>query len=172
MDYSDRMLRRAIEALPDGTYEAEGHIDGFVEHPDSAYRDLKIKVAVTVDGSEITVDLTGTAPQVDLPINMPLVGTVDIAIWVTLRSILLDAALNDPVPTNSGLFRAITIVAPEGCIANPTFPAPTIARFCCGVTRPVIDALAMLGRKLVCVPLFRWRPVWPKPPSAVRLPSV
>jgi N-methylhydantoinase B len=144
MDYSDRMLRRAIEALPDGTYEAEGHIDGFVEHFDPAYRDLKIKVAVTVDGSEITVDLTGTAPQVDLPINMPLVGTVDIAIWVTLRSILLDAALNDPVPTNSGLFRAITIVAPEGCIANPTFPAPTIARFCGGniIADTVMRALA------------------------------
>jgi N-methylhydantoinase B len=144
MDYSDRMLRRAIEALPDGTYEAEGHIDGFVDHPDPAYRDLTIKVAVTVDGSEITVDLTGTAPQVDLPINMPLVGTVDIAIWVTLRSILLDAALNDPVPTNSGLFRAITIVAPEGCIANPTFPAPTIARFCGGniIADTVMRALA------------------------------
>jgi N-methylhydantoinase B len=144
MDYSDRMLRRAIEALPDGTYQAEGHIDGFVEHPDPAYRDLTIRVAVTVEGSEITVDLTGTAPQVDLPINMPLVGTVDIAIWVTLRSILLDAALNDPVPTNSGLFRAITIVAPEGCIANPTFPAPTIARFCGGniIADTVMRALA------------------------------
>src|SRR4051812_36994018 len=136
MDYSDRMLRRAIEKLPDGTYEAEGHLDGFVEHPDPRYKNLKIRVALTVEGSEITVDLTGTAPQVDLPINMPLVGTVDIAIWVTLRSILLDAATHDPVPTNSGLFRAIKIVAPAGCIANPTFPAPTIARFCGGENIP------------------------------------
>lgn len=132
MDYSERMLRRAIERLPDGTYEAEGHLDGFVEHPDPAYKNLKIKVAVTVEGSDLTVDLTGTAPQVDLPINMPLVGTVDIAIWVTLRSILLDAAIHEPVPTNSGLFRPIRIIAPEGTIANPTFPAPTIARFCGG----------------------------------------
>jgi N-methylhydantoinase B len=144
MDYSDRMLRREIEKLPDGTYEAVGHIDGFVDHPDPAYRDLEIKVAITVDGSEITVDLTGTAPQVDLPINMPFVGTVDVAIWVTLRSILLDAATHEPVPTNSGLFRAIRIVAPEGCLANPTFPAPTIARFCGGniVADTVMRALA------------------------------
>src|SRR4029079_16597119 len=78
------------------------------------------------------VDLTGTDAQVDLPINMPLVGTVDIAIWVTLRSILLDAWTHQAVPTNWGLFRAISIVAPEGCLANPTFPAPTIARFCGG----------------------------------------
>ncbi len=132
MDYSERMLRREIESLPDGTYEAEGLLDGFAEHPDPAYRNLKVKVAVTVAGSDITVDLTGTAPQVDLPINMPLVGTVDIAVWVTLRSILLDAATHDQVPTNSGLFRPISIVAPEGTIANPRFPAPTIARFCGG----------------------------------------
>jgi N-methylhydantoinase B len=132
MDYSERMLRKEIEKLPDGTYTAEGHLDGFVEHPDERYKHLTIKVAVTVDGSDLTVDLTGTDPQVDLPINMPFVGTTDIAIWVTLRSILLDAWTHEPVPTNSGLFRAISIVAPEGCLANPTFPAPTIARFCGG----------------------------------------
>jgi N-methylhydantoinase B len=144
MDYSDRMLRREIEKLPDGTYEAEGHLDGFVDHPDERYKNLKIKVTLTVSGSELTVDLTGTDAQVDLPINMPLVGTVDIAIWVTIRSILLDAWTHEPVPTNSGLFRAITIVAPEGCLANPTFPAPTIARFCGGniIADTVMRALA------------------------------
>jgi N-methylhydantoinase B len=75
---------------------------------------------------------------------MPFVGTTDIAIWVTLRSILLDAWTHEPVPTNSGLFRAIRIVAPEGCLANPTFPAPTIARFCGGniVADTVMRALA------------------------------
>src|SRR4051794_39307913 len=132
MDYSDRMLRREIEKLPDGIYEAEGRLGGLVDHPLQRHKGLKIKVTLTVDQSSIIVDLTGTDPQVDLPINMPLVGTVDIAIWVTLRSILLDAWTHDPVPTNSGLFRAIQIVAPEGCLANPTFPAPTIARFCGG----------------------------------------
>jgi N-methylhydantoinase B len=132
MDYSERMLRKEVEKLPDGTYTAEGHLDGFVDHPDDRYKNLKIQVSVTVDGSDLTVDLTGTDAQVDLPINMPFVGTTDIAIWVTLRSILLDAWTHEPVPTNSGLFRAISIVAPEGCLANPTFPAPTIARFCGG----------------------------------------
>ena len=36
MDYSERMLRREIEQLPDGVYEAEGTLDGFVDHPDPA----------------------------------------------------------------------------------------------------------------------------------------
>jgi N-methylhydantoinase B len=139
MDYSERMMRREIEQLPDGRYEAEGRLDGYPDHPDPAYSGLVIRVAVTVEGSDVHVDLTGTSPQVDLPINMPFEGTTDIAIWVTLRSILLDTATHDPVPTNSGLVRPVTITAPQGCLANPTFPAPTIARFCGG--NIVADAL-------------------------------
>jgi N-methylhydantoinase B len=144
MDYSDRMLRREIERLPDGTYSAEGRLDGFVDDPNPDHKNLRIAVAVTIEGSEVTVDLAGTSPQIDLPINMPFEGTVDIAVWMTLRSILLDSATHDPVPTNSGLFRAISITAPEGCLANPRFPAPTIARFCSGnlVADTLMRALA------------------------------
>jgi N-methylhydantoinase B len=144
MDYSDRMLRREIEQLPDGTYSAEGRLDGFVDDPDPDHKNLRIAVAVKIEGSEVMVDLTGTSPQIDLPINMPFEGTVDIAVWMTLRSILLDSATHDPVPTNSGLFRAISITAPEGCLANPRFPAPTIARFCGGnlVADTLMRALA------------------------------
>lgn len=144
MDYSERMLRAEIEALPDGTYSAEGFIDGFVDHPDPRYRDLRIAAAVTIDGSDIHVDLTGTADQIDLPLNMPFEGTVDIAIYLTIRSILLDSATHEYVPANSGLFRPITIHAPEGCLANPRYPAPVIARFCPGniVADTVMRALA------------------------------
>ena len=81
----------------------------------------------------MTVDLTGTSPQVsDRPINLPFEGTVDCAVWLTLRSILLDSAVYGNIPQNSGLTRPITIVAPKGTLANPIFPAPVIARFCPG----------------------------------------
>jgi N-methylhydantoinase B len=144
MDYSERMIRQEIEKLPDGTYRAEGFLDGYLEHSDPGYRDLAIRVAVTVDGSDIHVDFEGTAPQVDLPINMPFEGTVDIAVHVALRSILLDTETHEAVPTNSGIFRPVTITAPEGCLANPRYPAPTIARFCPGnvVAETVMRALA------------------------------
>jgi N-methylhydantoinase B len=132
MDHSERMLRNQIELLPDGTYEAEGFLDGFLDHPDPAYSNLRIKVAVTIAGSDMHVDLDGTSPQLDLPVNMPFVGTVDVAVYVMLRSLLLDTVRHDAVSSNSGLFRPITISAPEGTLANPRFPAPTIARFCSG----------------------------------------
>ena len=144
MDYSERVLRQEIEKLPDGTYSAEGRIDGYLDHENPAYRDLPIVASVTVDGSDLHVDLAGTAPQVDLPINMPFEGTVDIAIYLVLRSILLDSETHDPVPTNSGLFRPIKITAPEGCLANPRYPAPTIARFVAGniIAETVMRAIA------------------------------
>jgi N-methylhydantoinase B len=144
MDHSERMLRQQIEALPDGQYRAEGRLDGFLDHPDRAYRDLKISVTATVSGSDLHVDLTGTSDQIDLPVNMPLRGTVDIAVHVTLRSLLLDTSRHDAVATNAGLFRPVTVTAPEGTLANPTFPAPTIARFCGGniVADTLMRALA------------------------------
>jgi len=145
LDYSERLMRTAIAALPDGEYSARTFIDGFLDDPDPARRDLPIAVTLKVHGDSMTVDLTGTAPQLpDRPINMPLVGTVDIAIWLTLRSILLDSVIYGSIPQNEGLSRPITIVAPLGSLANPIFPAPVIARFCPGnaLADTVMKALA------------------------------
>jgi N-methylhydantoinase B len=145
MDYSERMMRRAIADIPDGVYAAETFIDGYLDDPDPTRRDLKFVVTITVAGDELTVDLTGTSPQVsDRPINLPFEGTVDCAIWLTLRSILLDSAVYGHIPQNSGLTRPITIVAPKGTLANPIFPAPVIARFCPGnqLADTVMKALA------------------------------
>jgi N-methylhydantoinase B len=145
MDYSERLMRAAIRDIPDGIYKAETFIDGFLDDPEPSRRDLKIAVTLTVKGDEMLVDLAGTAPQVaDRPVNMPFEGTVDCAIWLTLRSILLDSVIYGPIPQNSGLTRPITITAPKGCLANPIFPAPVIARFCSGnaVADAVMKALA------------------------------
>ena len=147
MDYSERMLRAQIARLPDGVYSAEGFIDGYIDSEKPEEKNLKIAVTLTVQDSDIQVDFTGTSPQVDLPINMPFIGTVDIAVYLVIRSILLDSALIDYVPQNDGLTRPITITAPKGTLTNPNFPAPTIARFCPGniVADTVMRALSQVA---------------------------
>jgi N-methylhydantoinase B len=145
MDYAERLMRQAIAALPDGEYRAETTLDGFADSPDPTKRHLPIVATVKVKGDEIVVDLTGTAAQVsDRPINMPFEGTVDVAVWLTIRSVLLDTAERGHIPVNAGLLRPIRIFAPRGTLANPIFPAPTIARFCSGnaVADTVMKALA------------------------------
>lgn len=145
MDHAERLMRTAIARLPEGSWRAETRIDGYLDDPDPARRALPIVATVTKDGDQLIVDLTGTAPQVkDRPINMPLTGTVDVAVWLTVRSVLLDTELHGHIPVNAGLLRPITIIAPKGCLANPEFPAPTIARFCPGnqLADTVMKALA------------------------------
>jgi len=152
-DYSERLMRSQIAKLKDGTYTATGYIDGFLGSDDPALKNLPIKITVTVAGSDLTIDLTGSAQQVaGHAINMPFVGTVDVALWLTLRSILLDTEVYGNIPQNDGLFRPIKIVAPRGCIANPIFPAPTIARFAPGnvVADTLMRALAPAVPAQVC----------------------
>ena len=133
MNYSERLMRQAIADLPDGTYSATTYIDGYLDDPDPSRRELPLVVNLTIDGDGMVVDLTGTADQIpDRPINMPFKGTVDIAVWLTVRSVLLDTATHGHIPVNEGLVRPIKIVAPKGTITNPEFPAPTIARFAPG----------------------------------------
>jgi N-methylhydantoinase B len=152
MDYSERIMRQAIRDLPDGRYSATTYLDGFLDDPDPGRKDLPLVVTITVAGDALAVDLTGTASQIaDKPINMPLEGTVDCAIWLTLRSILLDSVVYGVVPQNSGLTRPITITVPKGTLANPDFPAPVIARFCSGnqLADTVMKALAPIVPKQV-----------------------
>jgi len=152
-DTSERRLRAAIAELPDGDYNATTYLDGFLDDEEPGRRDLPINVTIRVRGDELIVDLTGTAPQVsDRPINMPLEGTVDCAVWLSIRSVLLDSAVHGEIPQNSGLTRPIRIVAPEGTLANPTFPAPVIARFCTGIelSNAVVQALGQVVPKQVC----------------------
>jgi N-methylhydantoinase B len=153
MNYSERMLRQEIAALPDGDYSAEGFVDGFPDDPDPAKRDLRIAVTLRVRGADLEVDLTGTAPQLnDLPLNMPLEGTVMCSVFTVVRSVLLDTDNHEPVPQNRGIARTLTLTAPKGSLANPVFPAPTLARVmpACILTDTLVKAFAQVVPERCC----------------------
>ena len=71
MDYTESMLRREIEKIPDGDYVAEGFLDD-----DGRTRDktLPVKVTVRVRGDGVEVDLTGSAAQSPTAFNVPFEG--------------------------------------------------------------------------------------------------
>lgn len=112
LNYSERLTRMEIEKIRDGVYYHEEKIldDGYKGGP------YTLKVAVTIVGSDITFDFTGTDPQVAGPINSPLSATVS-AVYYTLKTII------DPsVPINDGCHRSIKIVAPKGTLVNCQAP--------------------------------------------------
>jgi N-methylhydantoinase B len=57
---SEASIRAAIAKAPPGTYRAEGLIEQTAGQPE-----VRIRCAVTIDGSDITIDLTGSSGQVD-----------------------------------------------------------------------------------------------------------
>jgi N-methylhydantoinase B len=142
MDYTERVLRQRIAAIPDGEYRAEGFLDD-----DGKNRDVRlpIKVCVRVKGDGIEIDLTGSANQVETGFNVPFEGSTKVACFCAIRSLLLDAETSPvKVPSNQGSFRPVTVVAPKGSIFNPKFPAAAEARFaqCNRVIDLIYKALA------------------------------
>ncbi len=142
MDYTERVLRQRISAIPDGEYRAEGFLDD-----DGKNRDvhLPIKVCVRIKGDCIEIDLTGSSKQVETAFNVPFEGSTKVACFCAIRSLLLDAATSDvKVPSNQGSFRPVTVIAPKGSIYNPIYPAAAEARFaqCNRVIDLIYKALA------------------------------
>jgi N-methylhydantoinase B len=83
---------------------------------------------------------------------MPFFGTTDMAVLLTLRMLLLPETEHPNLPHNAGMFRPISIFAPEGTIVNPKFPAPTIGRFCGGqmVANLIVRAMQDVLPEHVC----------------------
>jgi 5-oxoprolinase (ATP-hydrolysing) len=129
LDYSERMLRREIAAVPDGVYEAEvGYLDDDGKNRGTL---LPVKVKVIVEGDTLTIDVTGSSDEVETAFNSPYEGAVVSGATYIVRTIFLDEATYDVfVPQNEGMLRPVRVIAPKGSIFNPNFPRATKARFC------------------------------------------
>ncbi|HYH84719.1 MAG TPA: hydantoinase B/oxoprolinase family protein, partial [Pyrinomonadaceae bacterium] len=114
IDYSARMMRATIAAIPDGVYEAVDALDS-----DGVSRgEVGLRVRVTVEGERAVVDFTGSAPQVAGPLNAVEAITVSAVAYVF--RCLVGA---EEVPASAGLMRPIEVVAPSGTVVNAEHPA-------------------------------------------------
>ena len=116
---SERAMREAIEALPDGVYENEAYTDGF-DDP------IRLCALIRIDGDEMVVDYEGSSPQSERGINVVLNYT---AAYTTFG---VKCAISPEVPNNDGSFQPIHVTAPEGSILNALHPAPVGARHIIG----------------------------------------
>ncbi|MFA9436257.1 MAG: hydantoinase B/oxoprolinase family protein [Candidatus Bathyarchaeota archaeon] len=113
IDYSDRRLRNAISQLP----EVSSSFEDFIEGDGISEELVKIKVTVSVENSEITMDFTGTDMRTLGPINSPLPITLACAGYT------VKALLDPDVPSNEGVFRPLRTIAPENSLVNASYPA-------------------------------------------------
>ena len=112
--HAERIVRAEIQKIPDGAYEAESFLD---DDGVDLGRPVPIKVKVTIKESDITVDFTGTSPQVRGPINS---GS---AVGVSAAKLALKYLAAPQVPVNEGCFRPLTVVLPPRTLISAQEPA-------------------------------------------------
>lgn len=113
LDYAERSMRAGIKQIPKGRYTFEDYIEG-----DGITDDLiKIKATIEVGEDSVLVDFTGTDKQVKGPMNTRISAAQACSYYV------LKCIIDPNLPTNSGAYRPIKVVAEEGSLLNAKFPA-------------------------------------------------
>jgi len=103
---TEQKCRTAVERIPDGVYAAESFIDWRNEG-------YNIQVKVIVEGSNMTIDLSGCSPQRDGGMNSRTYAGAYIAY----------KALTTPLePLNEGAFSALKVIIPEGNMMMARYP--------------------------------------------------
>ncbi len=124
---SDAATRRAIRALPAGTWRASSTLD----LADGSEIEIAAAVTIDPDRGEILVDYAGSSPASPAGINVVKNYTHAYTTF-TIRSVL-----NPDVPNNAGSLAPIRVEAPEGSIVNAVSPAPCTARHVVGMFLPM-----------------------------------
>ncbi len=123
IDSTTGAMRQAIAALPQGTWRYAMTLDGY-DHP------IELQAATTIAGHRVSVDFTGTSPQVTHGINVPLAYTR------AYTAFGLMCAIAPRVPNNAGSLGAFAISAPARSIVNALYPAAVSTRHIIGQMLP------------------------------------
>jgi N-methylhydantoinase B len=117
LDYTERRARARIAALGDTRGRARDRLEGDGVADD----DVPVVVEVRAVDGRLRLDFTGSAPRVRGNVNCPIAVTRAAGVFV-VRTLL-----DDEVPTNDGIARAIELVVPEDSVLNARWPAAVAA---------------------------------------------
>jgi N-methylhydantoinase B len=110
---SETRMRSALRDLGEGTYEQHDVLEDRKGEPS-----INLRLRLTLANGTAHFDYTGTASQLDFPMNA-VYGVTLSGVYYALR------AVTDPtIPMNEGCFRPIEVFVPEGTLLNPRRPAP------------------------------------------------
>ena len=110
---SERQMRSYVEEIPDGVYHASDWLDndGIVDRP------LKVDLKLTVEGSSLHFDFTGSDDAAVGPLNLARSTTLSTA-YIALKHLFPE------VPVNGGAFRPTTFSIREGSLVAASYPSP------------------------------------------------
>ncbi len=137
---SERAIRDAIRELPDGIYCGEVVSDGFPDPGKEGTQQqdpIFMRGMVTIEGSNATIDFSGSAPQRPGSFN---------SVWTFSTSYAhyaMHLILVPNLPNNAGFYRPIKVICPEGTVFNARFPAANLSRHVVGHQIPDVISAAL-----------------------------
>jgi N-methylhydantoinase B len=117
LDYAERRVRARLASLEG----AHGRATDLLEGTGADDTEVPVTISLRIAKGTLHLDFAGTSGQVKGNVNCPLSVTRAAAMFV-LRTLL-----DDDVPTNEGIARAIEITAAEGSAVNARWPAAVAA---------------------------------------------
>lgn len=119
VERAENILKHAVRAIPDGSYSAEDFLDDDGIDPSPKGKSLSLKVKLTINGPDLTVDFSGSASQTAGSMNAVIAVTTSVVHYV------LNCLRPDEENLNCALPDSIKIIAPERTILNAGFPSAT-----------------------------------------------
>lgn len=114
IDYSERVAKQRLSSMADGIWKSVTYLD----HDGVENRIYRLVLTATKEGDNLTFDWTGSAAQAPSFVNAAIGAAMGCSFAVLAARLFYD------VPWNEGIIRPIKIVAPQGTIINPEYPAP------------------------------------------------
>jgi N-methylhydantoinase B len=108
-----KLMQAHVGNLPDGTYSFED----FLDNDGVKNAALMIALDMKIQGDQLTLDFSRTAPHCAGPVNISK-ATAVAACYVALKHLFPD------VPANAGVLDAVNIVIPEDLIISAARPRP------------------------------------------------
>lgn len=114
LDYSERFMRSVLSELPDVSARARDLLDGDGHET----HDIGLTCEVVIDGDEARVDFTGSADQVDGPVNVPRAVTLSATLYA------FRCLAPRELPSNGGYMRCIQVETRPGSVLDAQYPSP------------------------------------------------
>ena len=111
---TERFERAAVAAIPDGVYRAEGCLDNDGNSDEPCW----VRLAVEIEGDEMTIDLTRSSDSQSGPVNCGEAQAIS-ACRVAYKLLI-----NPHNPPNGGGFRPLSVKVRSGSMLGAQEPAP------------------------------------------------
>lgn len=143
IDNAATMAKARLRNLPDGVWRSRLYGDA----PNATNEPFKVVCTMIKQGEEVTFDYTGSSPAMPGPGNSTLTAT-----WGSLF-VVLCSQLFPGISWNYGMTEVVRLIAPEGSVLNPRYPAAcslgvtTVGKMVCATAHDCIAKMLYAGEE-------------------------